>query len=161
MNYQLRVAVTNDAPQIHQFICDLAEYEKALKEVKCTPESLAKSLFCDAPAGYAMMIELSGVAVGYVIYFYNYSTWEAARGLYLEDLYIDPAYRGRGAGMQTMRRLAAMAIEQGCVRFEWSVLDWNTPSIEFYESLSAQAQSEWLGYRLEGEALSKLAHSNL
>lgn len=157
MHYQLRDARQDDVPQLYQFICDLAEYEKALKEVKCSPASLAESLFCENPTGHAMMIELSGVAVGYVIYFYNYSTWEAARGLYLEDLYIDPAYRGQGAGMQTMRRLAAMAIEQACVRFEWSVLDWNAPSIEFYESLSAQAQSEWLGYRLEGEALSKLA----
>jgi len=157
MTYQLSAVHADDIPQLYQFICDLAEYEKALNEVKCTPESLAESLFCDVPTGHAMMIELSGIAVGYVIYFYNYSTWEAARGLYLEDLYIDPAYRGRGAGMETMRRLAGMAIEQGCVRFEWSVLDWNMPSIQFYESLFAKAQSEWLGYRLEGEALSKLA----
>lgn len=157
MSLSIRAAISSDVPHIHQFICDLAEYEKALSSVKCSAESLAKSLFEDGSIAYAMMIELADVPVGYVIYFYNYSTWEAARGLYLEDLYVDPAYRGKGAGMLAMQTLAAIAIERGCKRFEWSVLDWNKPSIDFYEAIGAQAQSEWIGYRLEGKLLEKLA----
>ncbi len=156
MPLNIRSAVAADVPQIHQFICDLAEYEKALSSVKCSPESLARSLFDDDAIAYAMMIEENAVPIGYVIYFYNYSTWEAARGLYLEDLYVDPAYRGKGAGMLAMQTLAALAIEKGCKRFEWSVLDWNKPSIDFYEAIGAKAQSEWIGYRLEGEALESL-----
>lgn len=157
MSISIRPAVLADAPQIHQFICDLAEYEKALSSVKCSPESLSRSLFEDDAIAYAMMIEADGVPIGYVIYFYNYSTWEAARGLYLEDLYVDPAHRGKGAGMLAMQSLAALAIDKDCKRFEWSVLDWNKPSIDFYEAIGAKAQSEWIGYRLEGEALENMA----
>ena len=156
MPLNIRSAVAADVPQIHQFICDLAEYEKALSSVKCSPESLARSLFDDDAIAYAMMIEENAAPIGYVIFFYNYSTWEAARGLYLEDLYVDPTYRGKGAGMLAMQTLAALAIEKGCKRFEWSVLDWNKPSIDFYEAIGAKAQSEWIGYRLEGEALASL-----
>ena len=158
MSLSIRPAVLADMPQIHQFICDLAEYEKALSSVKCSPESLARSLFDDAAIAYAMMIEENGTPIGYVIYFYNYSTWEAARGLYLEDLYVDPAYRGKGAGMLAMQTLATLAIDKDCKRFEWSVLDWNKPSIDFYEAIEAKAQSEWIGYRLEGDALARLAN---
>ncbi len=156
MSVTIRPAVEADATSIHQFICDLAEYEKALSSVKCSPESLAKSLFDKDSVAFAMIIEFDDQPVGYVIYFYNYSTWEAAKGLYLEDLYVDPDFRGKGAGMLAMRTLAALALEQGCKRFEWSVLDWNTPSIEFYEAIGARAQSEWIGYRLEGDPLSEL-----
>ena len=106
------------------------------------------------------MLEERGQAIGYAIYFFNYSTWLAAKGLYLEDIYVDPAYRGKGAGQMLMNWLANTAVSQGCKRFEWSVLDWNTPSIEFYESLGARSQDEWLGYRLEGEALQRLASLN-
>lgn len=157
MSLSIRPAAISDVPQIHQFICDLAEYEKALSSVKCSPESLVASLFDDNAIAYAMMIEEQGTPIGYVIYFYNYSTWEAARGLYLEDLYVDPAYRGKGAGMLAMQSLAALAVDKGCKRFEWSVLDWNKPSIDFYEAIDAKAQSEWVGYRLEGRALMMLA----
>ena len=157
MSISIRSAVLADTPRIYQFICDLAEYEKALSSVKCSPESLARSLFDDDAVAYAMMIEQSGVPIGYVIYFYNYSTWEAARGLYLEDLYVDPAYRGKGAGMLAMQTLAALSLEKGCKRFEWSVLDWNKPSIDFYEAIGAKAQSEWIGYRLEGKDLASLS----
>lgn len=153
MTIHIRPAKPNDTPQIHQFICDLAEYEKALKEVKCTVSSLQASLFSDPATAFALMIEDDGQPIGYAIYFYNYSTWLAAKGLYLEDLYVDPAHRGKGAGIKAMKTLAKIASEQGCKRFEWSVLDWNTPSIAFYEAIGAKAQDEWLGYRLEGEAL--------
>ncbi len=155
MSISIRTARREDAPQIFQFICDLAEYEKALKEVKCTTESLAESLFSDDSVAHALMIEDHGQAIGYAIYFYNFSTWLAAKGLYLEDLYIDPAHRGKGAGIGLMKTLARQAQEQGCLRFEWSVLDWNTPSIEFYEAIGAMPLKEWIGYRLDGEELEK------
>jgi GNAT superfamily N-acetyltransferase len=158
MPITIRKAIPADTPQIFQFICDLAKYEKAPNEVKCTPESLAASLFCDPSTAYALMIEDKGQPIGYAIYFYNYSTWLAAKGLYLEDLYVDPAHRGKGAGILLMKMLAKKARAQGCKRFEWSVLEWNTPSIEFYNAIGAQPQNEWLGYRLEGEALDLLAN---
>mgnify|MGYP001811781477 CR=1 FL=1 len=160
MSITIRSAKPDDCSKIYRFICDLAEYEKALEEVKCTAESLQKSLFEGAPCAHALMLEERGQAIGYAIYFFNYSTWLAAKGLYLEDIYVDPAYRGKGAGKMLMNWLANTAVSQGCKRFEWSVLDWNTPSIEFYESLGARSQDEWLGYRLEGEALQRLASLN-
>jgi len=153
MSITIRTAHPEDVPQIFQFICDLAEYEKALHEVKCTPESLATSLFDDDSVAYTLIVEENGQAIGYAIYFFNYSTWLAAKGLYLEDLYVDPAHRGKGAGIKLMKYLAKTARESGCLRFEWSVLDWNTPSIEFYEAIGAASQDEWLGYRLDGRAL--------
>lgn len=159
MTINIRAARPDDVPQIFQYICDLAEYEKALHEVKCSPASLAESLFCEASIAHALMIETSGKVIGYAIYFFNFSTWLAARGLYLEDLYIDPAHRGKGGGLRLMKTLARRAQEQGCQRFEWSVLDWNRPSIEFYEAIGAVSQDEWLGYRLEGVALELLANS--
>jgi GNAT superfamily N-acetyltransferase len=159
MPIAIRSARTDDIPKIFQFICDLAEYEKALHEVKCTPQSLEESLFGPGAVAYTLMVEENGRPIGYAIYFFNYSTWLAAKGLYLEDLYVDPDFRGKGAGIKLMKHLAKEAVEQGCQRFEWSVLDWNTPSIEFYEAMDAQSQDEWLGYRLEGEPLGRLANS--
>lgn len=157
MTLNIRPASPEDVTQIHQFICDLAEYEKALDEVKCSVSSLEQSLFCENPTAFALMLEDNGQPIGYAIYFFNYSTWLAAKGLYLEDLYVDPTHRGKGAGIKMMKALAKIAQEQACKRFEWSVLDWNAPSIEFYEAIGAKAQDEWLGYRLEGAALGKLA----
>jgi len=159
MPITIRTAHPEDVPQIFQFISDLAEYEKALHEVKCTPESLSASLFCEGSVANTLMVEENGRAMGYAIYFFNYSTWLAAKGLYLEDLYVDPAHRGKGAGIKLMKYLAKTARETGCQRFEWSVLDWNTPSIEFYEAIGAASQDEWLGYRLEGASLDLLANA--
>jgi len=153
MSISIRTARLDDVPQIFQFICDLAEYERALQEVKCTPESLVESLFCETSVASVLIVEDHGQAIGYAIYFFNFSTWLAAKGLYLEDLYIDPAHRGKGAGIKLMKFLAKEARRQGCQRFEWSVLDWNTPSREFYESFGAKSMKEWVSYRLEGEAL--------
>lgn len=159
MTINVRVAVKDDSPQIYQFVCDLAQYEKALDEVKCTAESLAESLFGADSVAYALMVEEDGRALGFAIYFYNYSTWLAAKGLYLEDLYVDPADRGKGAGLLLMKTLARIAEIENCGRFEWNVLDWNAPSIAFYEAIGAQSQDEWLGYRLAGQALSNFARS--
>ncbi len=159
MSITIRSANAEDVPQIFQFICDLAEYEKALHEVKCTPQTLVDSLFGPGTVAYTLMVEENGRSIGYAIYFFNYSTWLAAKGLYLEDLYVDPEFRGKGAGIKLMKHLAKETIAQGCRRFEWSVLDWNTPSIEFYEAIGAQSQDEWLGYRLEGESIGQLANS--
>jgi GNAT superfamily N-acetyltransferase len=153
MPIAIRNARTDDIPQIFQFICDLAEYEKALHEVKCTPQSLEESLFGPGAVAYTLMVEENGRPIGYAIYFFNYSTWLAAKGLYLEDLYVDPDFRGKGAGIKLMKHLAKEAVEQGCQRFEWSVLDWNTPSIEFYRGLGARPLDEWTLFRLDGDAL--------
>ena len=157
MSITIRSANAEDVPQIFQFICDLAEYEKALHEVKCTPQSLVGSLFGPGTVAYTLVVEENGRSIGYAIYFFNYSTWLAAKGLYLEDLYVDPEFRGKGAGIKLMKHLAKEAIAQGCRRFEWSVLDWNTPSIEFYEAIGAKSLNKWLGYRMEGESLAKFA----
>jgi GNAT superfamily N-acetyltransferase len=155
MSITIRSAHAEDIPQIFQFICDLAEYEKALHEVKCTPESLLESLFGSGTVAFTLMVEDHGRPIGYAIYFFNYSTWLAAKGLYLEDLYVDPDSRGKGAGIKLMKHLAKEAVEQGCRRFEWSVLDWNTPSRSFYESIGSKSMKEWISYRLDGEELEK------
>ena len=153
MPITIRIARPEDSPQIFQFICDLAEYEKAREAVKCTVESLSESLFNRNAVAQTLIVEDDKQAIGYAIYFFNYSTWLAAKGLYLEDLYIDPDHRGKGAGIMLMKYLAKEARTQDCQRFEWSVLDWNTPSREFYESFGAKPMEEWVSYRLEGGAL--------
>ena len=113
---------------------------------------------CSAPARpRALICEADGQPVGYAIYFFNYSTWQARKGLYLEDLYVSPASRGIGAGKRLLRHLARVAVEEGCGRFEWSVLDWNQPAIDFYQSIGARPQAEWVRYRMHGEALTGFA----
>lgn len=153
----VRAITPSDIPQIYQFICDLAVYEKAVDEVRCDKKSLRESLFHENPVAFGLIVEQDLKAVGFAIYFYSYSTWEGAKGLYLEDLYVDPSQRGKGAGKLLMQSLAKIAIEQDCKRFEWSVLDWNRPSIQFYQSIGAKAQDEWIKYRLQDECLYKLA----
>lgn len=157
MSITIRDAVREDAEQIHAFIRDLAEYENAIDAVECNAESLARNLFEQPQTAYAMMIEEDGQAIGYAVYFYNFSTWTGGRGLYLEDIYVDPVHRGKGAGLLVMKTLAGKAVAQGCRRFEWAVLDWNRPAIDFYQALGARHQKEWLNYRLDGEALEMLA----
>nr|WP_315429854.1 GNAT family N-acetyltransferase [uncultured Albidiferax sp.] len=157
MNLSIRPALVHDSALILRFIQELAVYEKAGDQVAATVDTLATSLFAaDSPAR-ALICEADGEAVGYAIYFFNYSTWQAKKGLYLEDLYITPAQRGTGAGKQLLRHLAAIATEQGCGRFEWSVLDWNQPAIDFYQSIGAQPQDEWVRYRMQGAALQDFA----
>lgn len=157
----IRAAEPNDAVIILALITELAIYEKAKHEVLATEQTIKDSLFGDKANAKALICENEqGRAVGYVIYFYNYSTWLAKKGLYLEDLYVAESERGKGYGKGLLSYLAAKAVAEGCGRFEWSVLDWNTPAIEFYESLGAKPQSEWTVYRLTGEALQSLAANN-
>lgn len=153
----VRVATIDDAPLILGFVRALARYEKAEHEVLASVDDIRHTLFSASASAYALICEIDGQAAGFAVYFFNYSTWQGRNGLYLEDLYIDPSFRGQGGGRALFAALARIAIEHDCGRFEWSVLDWNQPSIDFYESLGAQAKSEWLGYRLEREQFAQLA----
>jgi len=159
----IRPALPGDVLAMHQFICDLAEYEQASGSVNSTPDQLARALFdgADTPAGrpalYAHVAEVGGELVGMAIWFLNYSTWTGSHGVYLEDLYVKPEFRGRGVGGALMRELAAIAVEHGWDRFQWWVLDWNQPAIEVYRRMGAQAMDAWTVYRVSGPALRALA----
>ena len=155
MNLTIRPATADDAAQILRFITDLAIYEKAEHEVKTDVDGIRQSLFSTNSTAKALLCERDGVAIGFAVYFFNYSTWLGRNGLYLEDLYVDPAHRGIGAGKALIQYLAREAVALGCGRMEWSVLDWNTPAIDFYESIGARPQEEWTTYRLTGEALER------
>jgi GNAT superfamily N-acetyltransferase len=156
--YQIRPASVSDAGIILRFIRELAEYEKALDEVAATEETVALSLFGEGSVTRAAICEThSGEPAGFAVWFKSYSTWQAKNGLYLEDLYVTPDHRGAGVGKMLLRHLARIAVEEGCGRFEWSVLDWNEPAIRVYDALGAEPQSEWIRYRLSGEKLKKFA----
>lgn len=156
-DYQIRKATEADVSTILRFIRELAIYEEAEDEVEATEASLTDSLFGPDSVTHALLCEKGGEPVGFAVYFYNYSTWKARHGLFLEDLFVTTSERGGGAGKQLLQYLAAVAVERGCARFEWNVLDWNEPAIRFYESLGARPQSEWVGYRMTGKALEDLA----
>lgn len=153
----VRSAVRSDATHIHRFIVELAIYEKAEHEVKSTVTDIEKTVFSPESTTHALMVELDGEPVGMAIYFFNYSTWLGQNGIYLEDLYVSPKHRGLGLGKKLMGQLASIAKEKNCARMDWSVLDWNQPAIDVYDSLNAKPQSEWIAYRLTGEALDALA----
>lgn len=153
MSLTIRPATREDAALILRFITDLAIYEKAEHEVKTDVAGIESSLFADDSTAHGLICERGGEPIGYAVYFFNYSTWLGKHGLYLEDLYVSPEARGLGAGKALLRHLAQLAVARGCGRFEWSVLDWNTPAIDFYESFGARPQSEWTTYRLTGQAL--------
>ena len=155
----IRNATRDDAGVILQFVKELAAYEKAEHEVLATESSIRESIFSDESATKAVICESDGQPVGLAVYFLNYSTWLSKHGLYLEDLYVTPTARGTGAGKALLKHLAQIAVQKECGRFEWSVLDWNEPAIQFYESLGAKPQNEWVGYRLTGQALLDLAGS--
>lgn len=155
----IRNATPKDSQTIFNFIMELAIYEKAPNEVKTTVSEIENSLFSPNATAYALICEEEGVAIGFAVYFYNYSTWLGKKGIYLEDLYVSEAKRGKGAGKAMLKYLAQKALSENCGRFEWSCLDWNTPSREFYESFGAVAKTEWIGYRLEGVALENFANS--
>lgn len=157
MTFAIRPAGAADVPTILQFIRDLAEFENALDEVVATEETLHAAMFGPGAVTSAVMLEDDGVAAGFAIWFYNFSTWQSRKGLYLEDLYVAPAFRGRGAGRLLLKELARIAVEEGCGRFEWSVLDWNTSAIRVYEAVGAKPQGEWIRYRLSGDTLTAFA----
>ncbi|PPV41040.1 GNAT family N-acetyltransferase [Ectopseudomonas oleovorans] len=160
MPINIRLATPDDAELILRFITDLAIYEKAEHEVKTDAAGIENSLFAEGSTAHGLICELDGQPIGYAVYFFNYSTWLGRHGLYLEDLYVSPEARGRGAGKAMLRHLAQLAVARGCGRFEWSVLDWNKTAIDFYESFGARPQSEWVGYRLTGQALLDFAAGN-
>ncbi len=157
MSLLIRPAVAADAPAIHACIVELAIYEKAEHEVIASVADVAQSLFAKDSPARALMCELDGQTIGYAVYFFSYSTWLGRQGMYLEDLYVSPAQRGAGAGKSLLRQLAKIAVDNGCGRLEWSVLDWNEPAIKFYQSLGAAPQSEWVRYRMAGDTLTQFA----
>lgn len=158
-DFEILRAIPEDITIIIRFIRELAEYENAIDLVHATEDDLSKALFGAAPRVWADICRRHGEAIGFVLYFFNFSTWTGRHGLFLEDLYVSPQHRGCGAGKALLSHLAQVALEHDCARFEWNVLDWNKPAIDFYESLGAEPQSEWVGYRLTGAALTALAES--
>jgi len=154
----IRTAEIDDAATILHFIKELAIYEKAEDEVIATESTIKSTMFQENSGVHGLICEYQGEAIGFSVYFYNYSTWLAKPGLYLEDLYVSSKHRGIGAGVALLRRLANIALDKGCGRFEWSCLDWNKPSRDFYQALGAESQDEWVGYRMEGKTLMNFAN---
>ena len=154
---EIRDATVDDPGLILRFIKELAAYERAPVAVTATEADIRHSLFGEDAIVHAVICEIGGVPAGFALYFFNYSTWLGRQGLYLEDLYVSPAYRRAGVGKALLKHLARVARSRECVRLQWSVLDWNTPAIRFYESIGAEPVHEWVGYRLAGEALDRLA----
>lgn len=157
----IRAATPKDVPTIATFIRDLAEYERLSHEVTLNEENLREHLFGTRPFAEVLIAEEEGSPVGFALFMHNYSTFLARPGIYLEDLFVRPAHRGRGHGKALLEALARIAVERGCGRFEWAVLDWNTPAIDFYRSLGAQAMHDWTIFRVTGPALRRLAGSKL
>lgn len=154
---EIRGAEVEDAPLILRFIKELAIYEKAEGKVEATVESIRETIFGSDSITRAIICLIDGEPVGFAVYFFNYSTWLGKNGLYLEDLYISPKHRKIGAGKAVLKHLAQTAVSKGCGRFEWSVLDWNEPAIDFYQSIGARPQNEWIIYRLSGQELAAFA----
>ncbi len=157
MTPTIRPAEPRDAALIHRFVSELAAFEREPDAVEATPDSFAETLFASPPAAEAVIAEVEGEAVGFALWFHNFSTWRGRRGLYLEDLYVTPAARGKGVGRALLIHLAGIAVARGCARFEWSVLDWNQPAIDFYRTMGAVGMDEWTIQRVEGDALMRLA----
>jgi GNAT superfamily N-acetyltransferase len=153
----IRDAGGGDIPLILELIRELAEYEKAPEQAVATAEDLRRDGFAGSPKFRVLIAEWEGSPAGFALFFYHYSTWVGRPTLFLEDLFVRPVFRGRGIGKALLRRLAKMAVDEGCGRFEWQVLDWNTPALEFYEALGAKRLKEWLTLRLSGEELRALA----
>ena len=158
---QLKItpATPADVALILSLIGELADYEKLRHEAVATAESVETALFGAKPSAEAVIARLDGEPLGFALYFHNFSTFLGKPGLYLEDLFIRPSFRGRSYGKAMLRYLAALAVQRDCGRFEWQVLDWNKPARDFYESLGAKANPAWINYRLSGEALRNLAEA--
>ena len=157
MSTIIRSATELDVPVILDLIRQLAEYEQLAHLVAATEEPLRETLFGAKPAAEVLLADCEGECAGFAVFFTTYSTFLAQPGIYLEDLYVKPHGRGKGVGSALLQRLAGIAVERGCGRVEWEVLDWNEPSIQFYKNLGAEPLQEWTKYRLTGKALHKLA----
>lgn len=153
----IRPAVREDTGRILAFIRELAEYERLAHEAVADEAGLAHQLFGDTPRAEVLIAEVDGEAAGFALFFHNFSTFLGKPGLYLEDLFVRPQYRGLGLGKRLMVRLAKIALDRDCGRFEWSVLDWNTPAIDFYRGLGAVGMDAWTVQRMTGDALGALA----
>ena len=153
----IRAANRADVGTVLQLIRDLATYERDPDAVKATEATLHEALFGARPVAEALLAEVDGVAVGVALFFTNFSTWTGKAGIYLEDLFVRETARGMGVGKALLVHLAGIAVARDCARFEWAVLDWNTPAIGFYEAIGAKAMDDWTIMRVEGEALAKLA----
>ncbi len=147
----------DDVAAVVGLVRELAEYEKAADEVRLTEQQLHASLFGDSPALFGHVAEVGGEVVGMALWFLNFSTWRGTHGIYLEDLYVQPRHRGSGLGRELLRTLAELCVQRGYSRLEWWVLDWNTPSIEFYEAAGAVPMDDWTVFRLTDEALTDFA----
>ena len=154
----IRPAGRNDVPTILRFVRDLAAFEREPDAVEADEEALDRALFVEKCAE-AVIAERDGAAVGFAVFFHNFSTWTGKKGLYLEDLYVTPEARGTGVGTHLLKHLAAIAVERDCERFEWAVLDWNQPAIDFYTSQGAEMIAEWRIERVTGKALARLAQA--
>ncbi|VVD99428.1 GCN5 family acetyltransferase [Pandoraea fibrosis] len=157
MSLHIRPATAEDVGTIHSLMQELAVFEKLLDIFEATPQSVHEALFGNAPAAECLIAEWDGKPVGYALYFHNFSTFLGRRGLYLEDVYVQPSMRGKGVGQALLRRLARIAVERQCGRFEWTVLDWNQPAIDFYTSQGATVLPDWRVVRMTGEALGRFA----
>jgi len=157
MGTVIRKATEADATQILEFIRALAAFERAPDEVTATEEGLIRDGFGQAPFYGCLIADYEGRPAGFAFYFFNYSTWKGRPGIYLEDLFVHPEFRGLGIGKALLKAVAAVAVEKGCERMQWEVLDWNTPAIDFYRAMGAEFLDEWRNVRLEGESLVKLA----
>jgi GNAT superfamily N-acetyltransferase len=153
---EVRAARRDDAPLLAEFICALADYEKLREECAVTAEKLERTMFGKKPGAEALLAFWNDEPAGFALFFHNYSTFLAQPGLYLEDLFVKPEMRRRGIGAALFKRLAEIAVERECGRFEWSALNWNSLAIDFYKKMGARAMSEWTVFRLNGEPLRKL-----
>jgi len=156
MTLTIRTAQAGDAAQIVTFIEALAAYEKLSHEAKASEADIVRNLFCGDPKVFCEIAEWDGTPVGFALWFYTYSTFQGRHGMWLEDLYVDPAMRGKGIGKALLQHLARRCVAEGLGRFEWWVLDWNEPSIEFYKAQGGVMQDEWTKVRVEGAELAKL-----
>lgn len=157
MTIAIRAATSGDVPTILRFIRELAAYEREPDAVEATEAMLETALFGATPAAEALIAERDGNGIGFALFFHTFSTWTGRRGVWLEDLYVTPDARGSGAGAALLKTLAQIAIDRDCPRLEWTVLDWNTPAIEFYRAKGAKPQDEWTTQRVTGDALRVLA----
>ncbi len=155
--FRIRRATPTDVPRVLAFIKELAEYERLSHEVVADAASLTAELFGPGANAEALLGELDGEPIAFAVFFHNFSTFLGRKGLYLEDLFVQPAHRGGGHGKAMLAHLAGLAVARGCGRFEWAVLDWNQPAIRFYEALGAKPNADWTVYRLDGTALAALA----